>query len=265
MCEQDKVSSFAALVRTIVLLRGPQGCPWDRQQTHNSLKPHLIEECYEVLEALDDGDSKKLCEELGDVLLQVVLHAQIAEEENEFHIGDVAEAINSKLIHRHPHVFGEEQAESAEEVALKWDALKQKEKGNNSVLGGLPKGMPSLAYSQAIQRRAARVGFDWKEEEEIIEKVAEEARELQQAVDDEAAEEEFGDLLFTLANVARRRGIDLETALHRANNKFRQRFSYMEELSRQHGVAFASLSLKEQDMLWNKAKQALLHGRGERI
>ena len=265
MSKKEPSDSFAKLVQTIATLRSPQGCPWDRAQSHASLKPYLIEECYEVMETLDSGDMKKLCEELGDLLLQIMLHSQIATDEGHFDIGAVIEGIDAKLKRRHPHVFGDAEAKDAQEVAVRWEALKRDERGDESLLSGLPKGMPSLSYGQAIQRRAAGVGFDWKEEEDIIEKVAEEARELQQATDDQAVADEFGDLLFSLANVARRRGIDLEAALRGTNERFRQRFQYMEELARQRGMSMDKMSLEELDSLWNEAKRALSSGRGERI
>ena len=265
MSENDHLNAFAELVRTIAALRSPQGCPWDRAQSHTSLKPYLIEECYEVIEALDNEDSDKLSEELGDLLMQILLHAQIAAEEGRFDIGDIIRTIDAKLKRRHPHVFGDGQAKDAQEVAAKWESIKREERGEEALLSGLPKGMPSLAYSQAIQRRAAGVGFDWTEDEGVIEKVAEEARELQQAADGQNATEEFGDLLFSLANVARRRGIDLESALRLTNEKFHQRFAYMEKTAQQRKVSLDSMSLEELDALWDEAKQALSSGRGERI
>ena len=265
LSENDNLDSFAELVRTIAALRSPQGCPWDRAQTHASLKPYLIEECYEVIEALDNEDSAKLSEELGDLLMQILLHAQIAAEEGRFDIGDIIRSIDAKLKRRHPHVFGNGEAKDAQEVAAKWETLKREERGEDALLSGLPKGMPSLAYSQAIQRRAASVGFDWIEDEGVIKKVAEEASELQQATDDQSTTEEFGDLLFSLANVARRRGIDLESALRGTNDKFHQRFAYMEKAAQQRKVSLDSMSLEELDALWDEAKQALSPGRGERI
>ena len=257
MCQEESLSSFGSLVHIVARLRGPGGCPWDREQTHSSLKHHLIEECYEVLETLDQGDDEKLCEELGDVLMQVVLHAQIAQEEGKFNMGDVIESISSKLIRRHPHVFSDVQASDAEEVAHRWDRLKQAEREGGSILDGLPKGMPALACSHAMQQRAARVGFDWENEEEIVEKLVEEVKEIQQATDQQSKTEEFGDILFTMVNVGRRQGINSEEALRYANHKFRSRFAYMEQICQERGVALASLPLKEQDVLWEEAKRML--------
>ncbi|HEX75089.1 MAG TPA: nucleoside triphosphate pyrophosphohydrolase [Dehalococcoidia bacterium] len=256
MPEQADLGNFAALKGIIARLRSSDGCPWDRKQTHASLKPYLIEECYEVLQALEEGTPQKLCEELGDLLLQIMLHAQIAAEGREFDIEDVARGISNKLIHRHPHVFGELRVKDAAEVELKWEALKQDERRQGeSLLSSVPKQMPALAYSQSIQRRVASVGFDWEKTEDIIDKLVEEVDELRRAPSQDEKGKEFGDLLFTLANIARRLDIDLEAALRSANQRFFQRFSYMEEACRQRGISFDSLSLDEQNALWEEAKQ----------
>jgi tetrapyrrole methylase family protein/MazG family protein len=249
---------FAKLRQIIAKLRDPDGCPWDRKQTHASLKPYLLEECYEVLQALDEGAPQKLCEELGDLLLQIMLHAQIAAEVGQFSVDDVIRGISSKLIHRHPHVFGGQKVQDAGEVELKWEALKQEEREEGeSLLAGVPEQMPALAYSQSIQRRVAGVGFDWEKVEEIIDKLAEEVAEIKQAPDQQERAKEFGDLLFTLANVARRLEIDLEMALRSANQRFCRRFAYMEEACRNRGVSFGSLSFDEQNILWEEAKRAI--------
>jgi tetrapyrrole methylase family protein/MazG family protein len=249
---------FAKLREIIAKLRGPEGCPWDRKQTHASLKPYLIEECYEVLQALDEGAPQKLCEELGDLLLQIMLHAQIAAEAGQFNIDDVVQGISQKLIHRHPHVFGGQKVQDAGEVELSWEALKQEEREEGeSLLAGVPEQMPALAYSQSIQRRVAGVGFDWEKVEEIIDKLAEEVSEIKNATDQQEKAKEFGDLLFTLANVARRLDIDLEMALRSANQRFCRRFAYMEEACRNRGVSFGSLSFDEQNALWEEAKRAI--------
>lgn len=251
-----KLSQFATLVDIIARLRAPEGCPWDRKQTHTSLRGNLLEECYEALEALDEGDPGKLCEELGDLLMQVVLHIQIATEAGEFKLGDVLNSINAKLIHRHPHIFGLLKVKDAEEVAVNWEVLKQEEKGADiSMLDSVPKQMPALGYSQEIQRRAAQVGFDWEDVDGIIDKLAEEVGEFKRADSQEKKAGEFGDLLFTLANIARRLGIDLEAALRQANRRFYQRFTYMEELCRQRGVNIGALSFDEQNALWEEAKR----------
>ena len=257
MANKKEPSSFARLVDIIARLRGPSGCPWDRKQTHLSLKPYLVEECYEVLEVIDRADHLHLCEELGDLLMQIVLHTQIASEQDEFDIEDVLEKINAKLIHRHPHVFGKGKAESPQEVIQNWHNLKQEEREDASALSGLPKGMPALAYSQAIQRRAATVGFDWEKTDDVVEKLAEEIEEIRQAVDQQQKVREFGDLLFTLANIARWLDIDLEDTLRQTNETFYQRFRYIEEICRQRGIELNSLSLKQQDELWEEAKLRL--------
>jgi len=248
---------FDTLVEIIAALRAPDGCPWDRQQTHASLREFLLEECYETLEALDEGNTAKLGQELGDLLLQIVLQAQIAREAGEFGLGDVLASINAKLIHRHPHVFGSVEVKDADEVAHNWEALKQEERGTGaSILASVPKQMPALAYSQAIQRRVAQVGFDWKDVEGIIEKLGEEVAEFKESRGEQQARE-FGDLLFTLVNIARRLGVDSEAALREANARFYKRFACMEELCRQRGLTFANLSFAEQNALWEEAKKGV--------
>jgi tetrapyrrole methylase family protein/MazG family protein len=250
------LNQFSALVEIIKRLRSPDGCPWDRKQTHASLRENLLEECYEVLEALDEGDAKKLRTELGDLLMQIVLHSQIASECGEFELGDVIGSISQKLIQRHPHVFGSTKARDVDEVIHNWEVLKQEERdANTSMLASLPKEMPALAYSQRMQTRVARVGFDWADVAGVIDKLAEEMRELKQAESREQKEKEFGDLLFTLVNIARRSGIDAEAALREANKRFYRRFSYMERVCRERGPNFSQLSFDEQNALWEEAKQ----------
>ena len=252
----EDLSQFTTLVDIIARLRAPDGCPWDKKQTHASLRKNLLEECYEVLEALDEGNSDKLCDELGDLLMQVVLHTQIATEAGEFELGDVLSSITTKLIHRHPHIFGSKKVKNAEEVALNWEVLKQEERGaDTSILASAPKQMPALGYSQEIQRRVAQVGFDWEDVDGVIEKLTEEISELKRADNQERKAQEFGDLLFTLANIARRLGIDLEAALRQANQRFYRRFSYMEEVCRQRGLNLGELSFDEQNILWEEAKR----------
>ena len=252
----QNLSQFATLVDIIARLRAPDGCPWDRKQTHASLRENLLEECYEVLEALDEGDAGKLRDELGDLLMQIVLHTQIATEAGEFELGDVIEGINAKLIHRHPHVFGSKKVKDAEEVAHNWEVLKKEEREEGvSMLESVPKSMPALGYAHEIQRRAAWVGFDWEDVDGVIDKLAEEVGEFKQAETEERKAGEFGDLLFTLANIARRLGIDLEVALRQANKRFYKRFTYMEEVCRQRGVNFGDLSFDEQNALWEEAKK----------
>jgi len=252
------LSRFDALVAIIATLRAPGGCPWDRKQTHASLRENLLSECYEVLEALDESDADKLRDELGDLLMQIVLHAQIATEAGEFGLGEVIEGINSKLIHRHPHIFGSKKVKDAEEVAVNWEALKEEEREPGaSILEGVPKQMPALGYSQEVQRRAAHVGFDWEDVDGVIDKLAEEVGEFKRAQNQDERATEFGDLLFTLANIALRMGVDPEASLREANRRFYERFNYMEELCRKRGLNLGDLSFDEQNALWEEAKKKL--------
>jgi tetrapyrrole methylase family protein/MazG family protein len=254
----DDLSKFDALREIIARLRAPDGCPWDRKQTHLSLRETFLQECYEVLESLDEGNAQKLKEELGDLLLHIVLQAQIAEESGEFKIDDVIKGIDEKLIRRHPHVFGTAQVKNAEEVLHNWQELKQAEKdkkGNNdSLIASVPKNLPALSYSQEIQRRVAQVGFDWENDRGVIEKLAEEVGEFQRAATGKERADEFGDIMFTMANIARRQGIELEVALREANQKFYKRFTYMEEVCKKRGIKLGDLSFNEQNALWNEAK-----------
>ncbi|MFW6125906.1 MAG: nucleoside triphosphate pyrophosphohydrolase [Chloroflexota bacterium] len=251
------MESFDTLVDTIKTLRSPDGCPWDRAQDHLTVKNNLLEESYEVVEAIDAEEPGRLCEELGDLLMQVVFHAQMAAESGDFTIEEVVRGINSKLVRRHPHVFGEVRAKSAAEALVTWNAMKREEKERGeSILSGIPKAMPALAYAQAVQRRAAQVGFDWEEAKDIIDKLAEEVAEVKSAGDHRHMVREFGDLLFTLANIGRRLHIDLEPALREANKRFHDRFSHMEQACLERGVSLESLSLEEQDRLWEEAKRA---------
>ena len=254
---QDNLDKFETLVEIIARLRGPGGCPWDREQTHASLREALLEECYEVLEALDEKSSRKLSEELGDLLMQIVFHAQLAAESGEFQLSDVIQKINSKLIQRHPHVFGSVRVKDSGEALVNWEALKKKEKGGNaSLLDNVPKKLPALSYSQEIQGRAARTGFDWENIEGIIDKLAEEVDELKRAERQQEKEHEFGDLLFTLVNIARWLEIDPESALRETNRRFYKRFTSMEAACRRRGVNLADLSFEEQNELWEEAKRA---------
>jgi len=256
LAKPKNLNQFATLVDIIAKLRAPDGCPWDRKQTHASLRENLLEEGYEVLAALDEGDSEKLCDELGDLLMQIVLHAQIAAEGGEFELGDVIKSINAKLIHRHPHIFGLKKVKDADEVAHNWELLKGEEReAGASILESVPRQMPALGYSQEVQRRVAQLGFDWEDVDGVIDKLVEEVREFKQAESSERRAEEFGDLLFTLVNVARRQGVDTEAALREANKRFYQRFNYMEAVCRQRGVNLGELSFAEQNKLWEEAKK----------
>lgn len=252
----ENLDRFETLVAIMAQLRAPEGCPWDRKQTHASIRENLLEETYEVLEAIDLDDPARLREELGDLLMQIVFHAGMAAEAGQFNIGDVIRGISEKLVYRHPHIFGSVRVGGAEEVALNWEALKQAEREEGaSRLAGVPASLPALAYSQSIQRRAARAGFDWPDTSGVIEKVAEEVGEIQSAAGDEERAREFGDLLFTLVNFARRMGIESEAALREANRRFYRRFTRIEELARERGKQLDKLTLAQLDELWEEAKK----------
>jgi tetrapyrrole methylase family protein/MazG family protein len=240
-------------------LRGPGGCPWDREQDHASLRNNLLEEAYETLEALDAADLDKLCEELGDLLMQVYLHAQLAREEGAFTMADIFAGITAKLIRRHPHVFGPVQVDGSSEVLRNWEAIKAIERAesgapDDSLLSGVPRTLPALAYAQAVGRRAVRVGFDWARVEDVWAKVEEEMAELRRAATPNERAEEIGDLIFALVNLARWWEIDAEDALRATNAKFRQRFAYMEAEARRRGVALQEMGIAELDALWEAAK-----------
>jgi tetrapyrrole methylase family protein/MazG family protein len=260
-------------------LRAPDGCPWDREQTHQSLRPFVLEEAYEVAEILDEWDgsaelAEKLAEELGDLLLQVYLQAQVAHDEDLFHIGDVFQSITEKLIRRHPHVFGEVEARDAAQVLRNWETLKKAERAargeevaTESVLRGIPKSAPALYQAYELSKRAAKAGFEWPSDDGAVEKVAEEARELVAVVasgDHDSAQEELGDTLFTLVVVGRRLGLEPERALHDANQRFRRRFTLMEERATREGRTLDSLSVGEWLAWWADAKKALAGEAAER-
>jgi tetrapyrrole methylase family protein / MazG family protein len=249
------VNSLERLHSIVAKLRAPDGCPWDREQTHETLKPHLLEECYELIDAIDAKDDKELKEELGDILLQVVMHAQMAEEENRFTLDDVAKEVADKLVHRHPHVFGENPLADSDAVLRQWDQIKRGEKQERkSALDGVPKALPGLARAQKIQTKASRVGFDWATAEEAFRKVGEEIQEIESASDSDAPEE-IGDLLFAVVNFARKKKLDAEELLSRATAKFAERFQSIESLAKDRGLDFASLSLAEKDALWDEMKK----------
>ena len=256
MSTPRNLDKFETLVEIIARLRAPGGCPWDREQTHVSLRENLLSECYEVLEALDEGDPAKLCEELGDLLLQIVLHARIAADNGDFELGDVIEGITTKIVHRHPHIFGSRKVKDAAEVVRNWEALKSEEREEGvSMLESVPGHMPALGYAYELQRRVARVGFDWEDVDGVIDKLVEEVREFREAKNEEEKAREYGDLLFTLVNVARRDGFDSEAALREASRRFYRRFSFMEELCRQRGKSIGEFSFEEQNALWEEAKR----------
>jgi tetrapyrrole methylase family protein / MazG family protein len=246
---------------TMRLRREPDGCPWDRQQTHQSLRHYVIEETYEVVEALEENDMEKLAEELGDLLLQVYLHAEIARQDGDFSIGDVFEQVSAKLIRRHPHVFGQVEVDNAGQVVQNWEAIKRQERiaagkdmQTESVLDGVPLATPALIVAQEYQKRAAKTGFDYSSLQQVLAKLAEELQELQEATTPEHLREEMGDVLFMVARVARELHVDAEEALRLANRKFRQRFQAMEQVTRDEGRMFSSYSLQEWTELWRRVK-----------
>ena len=255
-------STFSELVAIMARLRGPSGCPWDRQQTHATLKPYLLEETYEALEAIDAEDDAELCEELGDVLLQVVFHAQIASEEGRFDIEAVGRAIVDKLIRRHPHVFGDASADGADEVLRRWEQIKKQERREQgeaatSLLEGIPKHLPALMRAHRIQARVAQQGFDWDDINGALDKIEEEFAEVRKAWETgraAAVEEEFGDLLFSLVNASRFLKVDPEQALRRAVAKFERRFRALEETVQARGEEVVALSLAALDEIWDEVK-----------
>ncbi len=262
-------AKFERLVDIMARLRGPDGCPWDREQDLESLKPMLIEEVYEVIDAVESRDYEGLAEELGDLLLHVVFHAQLGREMNEFAIDDVIDGICDKLIRRHPHVFGDEKAADADEVVENWEAIKVREKsekpakdGLQSVLHGIPAKLPALHEAHKISSRVARVGFDWPEIDGVFDKLHEEIQELREAIAlppgnqaREALEDEVGDALFVMVNIARFLKIDSESALKRANRKFRARFQFIERQLEEEGKTLEESSLAEMEAIWQRAKE----------
>jgi len=248
------------LVALMAKLRGPDGCPWDRKQSANSLKPFLIEECYEVLDALDEGDPQKVKEELGDLLFQIIFHSRIAEERQEFTLNDVITANIEKMTRRHPHVFGDAKLETDKEVLANWEDLKKKEKGyenRKSLLDGVPRHLPSLLRAHSLQERAARVGFDWNRIDEALPKLDEEIAEFKESLkqkDTAGIEEELGDIFFMLVNVSRFLSINPEDALRKTIAKFIHRFRYIEESAASTERSLNDMTLDEMEQLWQEAK-----------
>ena len=252
--------TYQGLRDIIIRLRAPDGCPWDQEQTHTTLRRNLLEECYEALEALDSGNSQSLSEELGDVLMQIVFHCQIAEENGDFTEADMFRRINEKLIHRHPHVFGDVVVRDAREVESNWEETKKKERGAQaSVLDGVSKAMPSLGYGQSITFRASQAGFEWEDISGVMDKVCEEIGELDAAPTKAEKEREFGDVLLSLVNVARWLDIDAESALRGANDRFYSRFTYIEAGARSQGRLVRNMSMAEKEALWAEAKGTEKH------
>ncbi len=251
---------FSDLVEIMKLLRSREGCPWDREQTHESLKKYLIEEVYEVLEVIDLNDKDRMCEELGDLLLQIVFHGQIAAEEGSFDIGDIITGICRKMVLRHTHVFGGDRADTSEDVLQNWEAIKKKEKGivnHTDVLKDVPSNLPALMRSYKVQQKAAQVGFDWNRIEDAMLKLEEEIGEFKEVYKESnkgRIEDELGDVLFSIVNVSRFLKVQPELALTGTINKFIKRFEFIEEESLKEGRKLEEMSLEEMDRLWDKAK-----------
>ncbi|MCB9079156.1 MAG: nucleoside triphosphate pyrophosphohydrolase [Anaerolineaceae bacterium] len=263
------LSGFNTFQQIIAHLRSPNGCPWDRKQTHQTLRPYLLEEAYEVLETIDADDPAALAEELGDLLLQIVLHTQIATDTGEFKMGAVLDHINRKMLRRHPHVFGDVNVSHADEVKVHWEAIKQAEKAakgqtNNhpSALDGVAKALPALAEALAISKKAVGVGFEWPDVEGVLDKINEESREVAEATEPDHLEAEVGDLLFCIVNLARWQKVDPESALRLTNARFTRRFKQMEALAEAQGRRLSEMTLAEMDQLWEQAK-AILAGNAD--
>ena len=252
-------TSFEAFAEIVAHLRAPNGCPWDREQTHKSLRKHLLEEAYEAIAAIDSGDFVDMREEFGDLLLQVVLQSQIANEEGQFNVNQVIQGIHSKIVRRHPHVFGDLQLDGVKGVLANWEKLKEHErrqkKEAKGLLDGVPVALPALSQAQEYQDRAARVGFDWPEIEGVLEKISEEIEEVKRASDEEELAAEIGDLLFALVNLARWKKVDAESVLRETNRKFKKRFVYVEQGAKKQGRELSTLSLVEMEGFWQEAKR----------
>ncbi len=261
--------NYNDLLKIMTMLRAPNGCPWDREQDHKSLKRYLIEESYEVLEAIDEESPSKLCDELGDLLLQVVFHSQIAKENGQFDFGDVIHGVSAKMVNRHRHVFGDEEAETSDDVMTIWEKVKKEEKGlktQTQVLKEVPGNLPALMRSFKVQQKAAQVGFDWDDIKDAMLKVKEEFAELEQACQNENKaniEEELGDLLFAVVNVARFLKVQPELALTATVNKFIRRFEFVETRASEKGKKLDDMSLSEMDILWDQSKMNEREEKGE--
>jgi tetrapyrrole methylase family protein/MazG family protein len=248
-------ASLNALAETVAILRGPDGCPWDQEQTPKSLRSGLLEEASEVLAAIDEEDNDSLAEELGDLLYHIVMQAQIASEENLFRLSDVITGIRSKLIRRHPHIWDDWQVANSEEVIQNWEHLKRSEKGKlNSMMDNLPSALPALARAQFIQNRVSKIGFDWKTIQGVKSKVDEEINELERASDMRMKVHEMGDILFALVNLARWLGIDAEIALREGNMRFEHRFREMEQIAANGDLDLAMMDIEDLEALWQEAK-----------
>lgn len=255
---EEKLTAVSEFLDVLETLRVK--CPWDRKQTNESLRPNTIEEVFELADALARNDDMNICKELGDVLLHVGFYSLIGEEKEKFDLVDVCEMLNTKLKFRHPHIYGDVQADTPEEVKQNWEKLKLKEKdGNKTVLGGVPSALPAMIKANRIQEKARNVGFDWEDPQDVWKKVKEETREVEQEIESknkEKLEEEFGDLLFSIINASRLYGVDPENALEKTNRKFIKRFNYIEEQAKKAGRSLSEMSLEEMDKLWTAAKEA---------
>ena len=251
---QSAGEAFAELTAIVELLRNPGGCPWDAEQTHTSLRPNLLEETYETLEAIDSGDPKSLAEELGDIVTQIVFHADVARRQGNFDATSICNAVRQKLVRRHPHVFGSEKATTPQEAKESWNRMKRKEKKGSFLLDQVPKSSPALSFSQLLQERAANVGFDWDSTDPVIMKLNEELKELAHSKSIVDRTEELGDVLFTVVNLARKYDIHAENALRQSATKFVKRFEAMSELARLRNLNFEKLSMDEKDALWEEVK-----------
>lgn len=255
----DEGTSFESFVEIVAHLRAPDGCPWDKEQTHESLRKHLLEESYEAIAAIDSGDFASMREEFGDLLLQAVLQSQIANDEGQFNINQVIHGIHSKIVRRHPHVFGDLELDGVDGVLANWEKLKEQERGNKKedkgILDGVPLALPALSQAQEYQDRAARVGFDWPEVEGVLDKIKEEIEEIKNAETDFELASEIGDLLFAMVNLARWKKVDAESVLRGTNAKFKKRFAYVEQGAKKQGRNLSELTLEEMDALWNEAKK----------
>ncbi len=252
-------TSFESFAEIVAHLRAPDGCPWDKEQTHQTLRKHLLEESYEALSAIDASDTAGMREEFGDLLLQIVLNAQIASETKDFSMREIVKSIYDKIVRRHPHVFGDVKLDGVDGVLLNWEKLKEKERGkkkeDKGLLDGVPSILPALNQAQEYQDRASRVGFDWPEIEGVLDKIREEIEEIKQAQNLEEVTAELGDLFFVLVNLARWRKVDAESALREANLKFKKRFGYVEKSAKGQGRNLSDMTLEEMDAFWNEAKK----------
>jgi len=252
-------ASFESFAEIVAHLRAPNGCPWDREQTHESLRKHLLEESYEAIAAIDSGDFADMREEFGDLLLQVVLQSQIAHEEGQFNVNQVVHGIHSKIVRRHPHVFGDLKLEGVDGVLANWEKLKETERENSGqkekgLLDGVPVALPALSQAQEYQDRAARVGFDWPQMDGVLDKIKEEIEEIKNAETDFELASEIGDLFFVLVNLARWKKVDAESALRGTNRKFKNRFAYVEQEAKKQRGGISELTLDEMESLWQEAK-----------